>query len=298
MTAPDTPETLTSETLTPETPGQQARPLSQLPLLAVNFVGTMGFSIVLPFLVFLVTRWGGNAVIFGHIGATYSTFQLFGAPILGRWSDRIGRRKVLLLNQLGTLASWLIFLGAFFVPVTAIASADGGLLGSFTLTVPLLVLFLAHAVDALTGGNVSVANAYLADITNERTRAKNFGRMALAGNLGFVVGPALTGLLAGTVYGAILPVLAAIAVSVLAVFLIVFGLKETNPCALHYMPGPRSMRRVFGQEQKDCIERPQMLSFAQILKLGDVPRLLAINFLVMLGFSFSISAFSCMPSRA
>jgi len=83
----------------------QAGTGSQLaPLLAVNFVGTLGFSIVVPFLVTLVTLWGGNAVVYGVLAATYSLFQLFGAPILGRLSDRIGRRKVLLLSQAGTLA--------------------------------------------------------------------------------------------------------------------------------------------------------------------------------------------------
>jgi MFS family permease len=74
-----------------------------------DFVGTLGFSIVLPFLVFLVTRWGGNALIYGVLGATYSTFQLVGAPVLGRWSDLHGRRRILLLSQLGTLLSWLVY---------------------------------------------------------------------------------------------------------------------------------------------------------------------------------------------
>ena len=74
-----------------------------LPILSVAFVGTLGFSIVLPFLVFVVTRLGGNALVYGAVGATYSAFQLIGAPVLGRWSDRFGRRRVLLLSQWGTL---------------------------------------------------------------------------------------------------------------------------------------------------------------------------------------------------
>ena len=95
--------------------------ISLTPVLLVNFIGTMGFSIVLPFLVFLVAKWGGNAIIYGALAATYSFFQLIGAPILGRWSDRYGRRRILLLSQLGTLASWVVFLIAFALPVTALA---------------------------------------------------------------------------------------------------------------------------------------------------------------------------------
>lgn len=64
---------------------QQDSPI--LPLLSVNFIGTLGYSIVMPFLIFLVTKFGGNAVIFGVLGATYFAFQLIGAPILGRYSD-------------------------------------------------------------------------------------------------------------------------------------------------------------------------------------------------------------------
>ncbi len=71
------------------------------PILAVNFVGTLGFSIVLPFLIFLVLDLGGNAFVYGLLGAAYSIFQLVGAPILGRWSDRYGRRRILLLSRSG-----------------------------------------------------------------------------------------------------------------------------------------------------------------------------------------------------
>jgi hypothetical protein len=62
----------------------QTSTISLYPILAVNFVGTLGYSIILPFLVFLVTRLGGNALIYGLLSATYSTFQLIGAPILGK----------------------------------------------------------------------------------------------------------------------------------------------------------------------------------------------------------------------
>ena len=67
------------------------------PLLLINFIGTLGFSIVLPFLVFLVIDFGGNAIIYAILAAVYPAFQLIGAPILGRWSDIYGRKKFFLL---------------------------------------------------------------------------------------------------------------------------------------------------------------------------------------------------------
>jgi MFS transporter, DHA1 family, tetracycline resistance protein len=69
------------------------------PILLTNFIGTLGFSIVLPFLVFLVKDFGGNAIVFGILSAIYPAFQLIGAPILGRWSDTYGRKKILQVMQ-------------------------------------------------------------------------------------------------------------------------------------------------------------------------------------------------------
>jgi len=122
-----------------------------------NFIGTLGFSIVLAFLVFLVKDFGGNAIVFGILSATYPAFQLIGAPILGRWSDFYGRKKVLLLSNGGTVTGWIFFLLALFMPVEKLFSFDSALIGTFVITLPLLILFLARAIDGITGGNISVA---------------------------------------------------------------------------------------------------------------------------------------------
>jgi len=180
--------------------------VSLLPILVVNFIGALGFSIVLPFLVFLVNRLGGNAFIYGLASATYPAFQLIGAPILGRWSDTYGRKKILFLSQLGTLLSWIIFLGMLFLPDINLFKVDSKIFGVFTVTLPLAVLFFARALDGLTGGNISVINAYLADITTEGERSRNFGKMSISENLGFIVGPALAGILSRTKYGDLAPV--------------------------------------------------------------------------------------------
>jgi MFS family permease len=267
--------------------------ISLLPILSVNFIGTLGFSIVMPFLVFLVTRWGGNALVYGLIGATYSAFQLVGAPILGRWSDRYGRRKILLLSQLGTLLSWVVFLFAFLLPLEPSWKVDSPLLGSFQLTLPLVVLFVARAADGLTGGNVSVANAYLADITSEEERSTNFGKMAVSTNLGFILGPAIAGLLGATVLGELLPVLAALGISMAATLIIAFRLPESRACVLSGDPDLGSVRKVFGQEHKACVDMKDApkLSLRETARLEGVPLILGIYFLVMLGFNFFYVAF-------
>ncbi len=269
----------------------RARTLS--PILAVNFVGSLGFSLVLPFLVFLVTRLGGNALVYGVLGATYSAFQLVGAPVLGRWSDRFGRKRILLLSHLGTLVSWGIFLVALHIPVRRLLAVDAPVAGAFTLTVPLVLLFLARALDGVTGGNVSVANAYLADVTDEADRSAVFGKMSVASNLGFVVGPALAGLLGATAWGETLPVLAAFAISAVASLLIFFLLPAAEPCVLAADPEPANVRKAFGQESKDCFQlsTATRLSVHQILALPGVALLLALHFLVFLAFNLFYIAF-------
>ncbi|MDH3714896.1 MAG: MFS transporter [Gammaproteobacteria bacterium] len=277
---------------TPIADSREPASISIVPILSVNFVGTLGFSIVLPFMVFLVTKWGGNAIVYGVLASTYSFFQLLGAPLLGKWSDRYGRRKILLLSQLGTLLSWLIFLTAFVLPTDALLEIDSSTLGQFTLTLPLLVLFAARATDGLTGGNVSVANAYLADITDDAHRSENYGRMAVSTNVGFIAGPALAGLLGATVHGEILPVATALLVSFVATLLIGFGLRESRPVALATDPQTPNACKVFGQETKECFVRHcEALSNRDILRLPQIPALLGINFLVMLGFSVFYIAF-------
>lgn len=278
---------------------EKSRPITLRPLLTVNFIGTMGFSIVLPFLVFLVDRWGGNALIYGVLGATYSAFQLIGAPLLGRWSDVHGRKRILLLSQLGTLLSWGIFLVAFALPVAGVWQVEDGPLGSFTLTLPLVVLFVARALDGLTGGNISVAHAYLADISSDEDRNVNFGKMAVSANLGFIVGPAIAALLGASAWGELLPVLAAFAISLVASALIAWTLPESRPHALPPDDSPPGLHRVLGQEYKECVEvrTPAPLTLPQMLRLPGIAVLLAIGFLVMLGFNFFYVAFPMSAVR-
>jgi MFS transporter, DHA1 family, tetracycline resistance protein len=266
------------------------------PLLLVNFIGTLGFSIVLPFLIFLVIDFGGNAIVYGILAAVYPAFQLVGAPLLGRWSDIYGRKKVLLVSHGGTLIGWIFFLFALFLPIENLFSIDSPLFGSIVITLPLLVLFFARFIDGLTGGNISVANAYLADISSDENRSKNFGKMAISSNLGFIVGPALAGILGATIYQEILPVLAALFLSLLTLIVIGFALKESKPqlvVVTKQIPEKKSIRKVFAQECKECyqVPNPKKLRFQDIFKLKHIPFLIVLYFLIFLGFNIFYTSF-------
>jgi MFS transporter, DHA1 family, tetracycline resistance protein len=266
---------------------------SIFPLLLITFIGTLGYSIVLPFLVFLVVDLGGNAIVYGILSAMYPAFQLIGAPILGRWSDIYGRKKILLLSHGGTLAGWMIFLIALFLPVNNLFNVNSTIIGTFAITLPLAALFLARAIDGLTGGNVSVASAYVADISSDENRSKNFGKMAISSNLGFIVGPALAGILVATVYGEVLPVLAALIISLVVLVVIVFFLKETKCSILMETPDKNYVGRVFSFESKECYKtaNPNRLKFRDVFKLKHISFLLVLYFLIFLGFNIFYTSF-------
>jgi MFS transporter, DHA1 family, tetracycline resistance protein len=263
------------------------------PLLLINFIGTLGFSIVLPFLVFLVIDFGGNAIVYGILAAVYPAFQLVGAPILGRWSDIYGRKKVLLVSQGGTLIGWIFFLFALFLPIENLFSIDSPLFGAIVITIPLIVLFFARAIDGITGGNVSVANAYLADVSTDVNRSKNFGKMAISSNLGFIVGPAIAGILGSTMYKEVLPVLAALVLSIITLFVIGFTLKESKPAAMIQVPEKGNIGKVFAQECKECytIVNPKKVKFKDVFKLKYVSFLLFLYFFIFLGFNIFYTSF-------
>jgi len=271
----------------------QKERISLFPLLLINFVGTLGFSIVLPFLAFLVIDFGGNVIVYGILAAAYPAFQLIGAPILGRWSDTYGRKKVLILSHLGTLTGWIIFLVALFLPVNDVFNINSTILGTFVITLPLVVLFLGRAIDGLTGGNVSVADAYVADISSDENRSRNFGKMTISSNLGFIVGPALAGILGATVYGETLPVLVALILSLIVLVIIIFALKESKSSILMEIPEKGNVGKVFSFESKECYKtaNPKKLRLQDIFKLKYISFLFVLNFLIFLGFNIFYTSF-------
>jgi len=239
-------------------------------------------------------KFGGNAIVYGLLAATYPAFQLIGAPLLGKWSDTYGRKKVLLISNVGTSIGWIFFLFALFLPAENVISDSSSILGTFVITLPIVLLFLARAIDGITGGNVSVANAYLSDISSDENRSKNFGKMAISSNLGFIVGPAIAGILGATIYGAILPVLAALVLSLITLIVLCFMLQESKPLSNEILvPEDRTIRKVFAQECKECYDTPtpKKSKLRSVFKLKHIPFLLVLYFLIFLGFNVYYASF-------
>ena len=167
------------------------------------FVNLVGFGIIIPLLPFYAQTFGASPTVIGLLFAVFSLCQLAAAPALGDISDRHGRRPVLVFSLLGTVISFVMLAVAHSVAM----------------------LFAARIVDGLSGGNISTARAYVADVTEPKDRARAYGLIGAAFGLGFILGPALSGVLAKISYTA--PIWAAAAVTLVATVMAWAWLPET-----------------------------------------------------------------------
>ena len=192
-----------------------------LTIFLIVFIDLLGFSLILPLLPYYAESFGATPLIVGLLVASYAAAQLVGAPLLGRLSDRIGRRPVLLLSVAGTLVGFLL-LGL----AEPLGRMLAGLVSSQSPNVVILaVLFVSRVLDGLTGGNLTVAQAYITDVTDEANRAKSLGLVGAAFGLGFILGPAAGGVLSQ--WGYDIPAFAAALISSLNLMAIFFFLPES-----------------------------------------------------------------------
>ena len=138
-----------------------------LPVLVIILVDLLGLSIIIPLMPLYAARFGANAFVIGLLGATYPAMQFIGAPILGRLSDRFGRRPILLVSQIGTFLGFILL--------------------GFANALPLL--FLSRIIDGLSGANISTAQAVVTDVTTDQTRTQGLGLIGAAFGMGFILGP-------------------------------------------------------------------------------------------------------------
>jgi DHA1 family tetracycline resistance protein-like MFS transporter len=178
-----------------------------LPIFLIVAVDVLGLTIMIPLLPFYAEKLGASAFQVGLLISAYAVCQLFSGPLLGRLSDRTGRKPLLLVSQAGTFVGFI---------VTAFAPT-------------LSILLLARAIDGATAGNLSLAQAYISDITRPEDRSKSFGVIGIAFGLGFLIGPAISGFLSAYDYR--YPIFAAAALSALSIVSTYFLLPSAKPGA-------------------------------------------------------------------
>lgn len=225
-------------------------------ILTTLFIDLIGFGIVIPVLPFYAegTKFNATPRTVGLLFASYSIMQLIFAPILGGLSDKYGRRPVLLISLIGTGIGFLIL--------------------GFAQT--LTMLFAGRILDGITGGNISTAQAYVADVTSKEDRATGMGLIGAAFGVGFVFGPMIGGILSR--WGIEVPFLFAAGLAFLNAILLYFRLPETVTAQR-----PAKNRAAQGR------------GFTQLIKSLKQPRLpliLAIYFLSIVAFSILVTGFA------
>ncbi len=227
----------------------------RFPIFMIVFVDVLGLGITLPVLpLFAQNELGAAASQITALTSVFFSAQFLAAPLLGRLSDRVGRRPVLILSQAGTLTALLI---------TGLAPA-------------MIFLYGARVVDGLTGGNISVAQAYLSDITDEQHRARGLGIVNAAFGLGFVFGPAF-GSLVASAYGPRVPFFIAACVSFTTILLSIFLLPESLPAE---------------RRKREQAAAAQSAARNQSLDLLRVP---AVAIILFIAFGSQLSFFSFQP---
>jgi multidrug resistance protein len=137
------------------------------------FIDLLGFGIIIPLLPFYAESFGATALTIGLLGTSYSLMQFLFSPIWGRWSDRIGRKPIILVGLMGSCVSYL----------------------TLALATSLPLIFVARIIGGIAGANIPTAQAYIADVTTPENRARGMGMVGAAFGLGFIFGPAIGGVL-------------------------------------------------------------------------------------------------------
>ncbi|MGQ9890016.1 MAG: MFS transporter [Aggregatilineales bacterium] len=179
-----------------------------LPIFVIVLVDLLGLTIIIPVLPLYAVSFGANPSTIGLLATAYPLMQLIGGPLLGSLSDRLGRRPVLIVSQFGTFFGFLLLAAANALPL----------------------LFLSRIIDGFTGGNIVTAQAAITDSTTSRTRAQGLGLIGAAFGLGFVLGPAISGVaLALSDNNYRVPALIAAVFSLTSIALTLTWFKETLP---------------------------------------------------------------------
>jgi MFS transporter, DHA1 family, tetracycline resistance protein len=185
-----------------------------LPILGITFIDIVGFSMLIPMLPYFVTHFGASAYVVGLLMATFSFCQFVSAPLWGNVSDRIGRKMVLIVSQIGATIGWaMLGLASGIAAILAVA--------------PIGVVFTARVLEGVSGGNISITQAYVADLVAPHERARAFGLIGAMFAAGMVFGPFGGGILYAR-YGFATPFLVAAGLQLVTLLLTITMLPESR----------------------------------------------------------------------
>lgn len=229
-----------------------------LPIFLIVLVDVLGMAIILPLLPFYSERMGASATVVGLLVSSYAACQFVAGPVLGAISDRVGRKPVLIVSQIGTFIGFLI-----------LAKAQ-----------VLWVVFLSRIIDGITAGNLSLAQAYIADVTKPEERSKSFAIIGISFGIGFLIGPALSGFL--TTFGYSAPVYAAATLSFTSILCTSFLLPSRKP-----VPGEAAKRAAIFN----------LSVYAEFFRRPVLRRYLGQFFFFAFSFSWYVSGFALFAQR-
>jgi multidrug resistance protein len=234
-------------------------PSALLPIFLIVVVDILGMTIMYPLLPFYAEHLGAGPLGAGLLISVYALFQLIGGPLLGRLSDQTGRKPLLIVSQIGTLIGFIIL----------------------AMATSLWMVFFSRILDGITAGNISLAQAYIADVTKPEERTKSFAIIGIAFGVGFLIGPAISGYLAQ--FGYQYPIYAAMALSATSIVTTAVLLPATKPSA-----------------QSQTERRMSILgwgSYAQYFRRPGLSSLLWQFFAYIFSFSLFMSGFPLFAER-
>ncbi len=235
-----------------------------LPIFIIVMIDLLGLTVIIPLLPMYAATFGVSPLVIGLIGAAYPVAQFIGSPFLGRLSDQYGRRKILLISQIGTFIGFLIL--------------------AFSNSIWLLLI--SRIVDGLSGANISTAQAAITDSTTEKTRTQGLGLIGAAFGIGFVIGPVITFLtLLASNNNYHVPALVAAGFSLASIAATFFLFKETLPEELR---GKKKRISFNLDSMLDALKKPLVgfllvLMFMQQVAFGGLEQLLSLFSLSRLG---------------
>lgn len=243
-----------------------------LPIFIIVLVDLLGLTVIIPLLPLYATSFGADPFVIGLLGAAYPLLQFAGAPLLGRLSDRYGRKPILVISQIGTLAGFIVL---------GVANT-------------LWLLFAARIIDGISGANIATAQAAISDSTTEQTRTQGLGLIGAAFGLGFIIGPVIAFLsLAASDNNYHVPAFVAAGFSLISILLTAFWFEETLP---EEARGQQEADKTFSlQRMARAVTHPAvgillLLMFGQQLAFGGFEQLLALFTLNRLGLNASGNA--------